>query len=61
MHLGSSCQNLVTVVAVGVVPFSSRLLWHTGVWGLRPIIPDTALLSGEVLFLQDHAGPVSCV
>ncbi|MDQ1305706.1 MAG: hypothetical protein QG671_1538 [Actinomycetota bacterium] len=57
LHLGSSCSFLVTVVAAGVVPFA----WHTGNPGLLRIIPDTALLSGEVLFLQDHAGPVSCV
>ena len=57
LHLGSSCSLLVTVVVAGVVPFA----WHTGNPGLLRIIPDTALLSGEVLFLQDHAGPVSCV
>ena len=59
LHLGSSCSLLVavTVVVAGVVPFA----WHTGIRGCGRIIPNTALLPGEVLLLQDHAGPVSCV
>jgi len=57
LHWGSTCSLLVAVVVAGGVPFD----WHTGNPGLLRIIPDTALLSGEVLFLQDHAGPVSCV
>ena len=57
LHLGSSCAFLVTAVAAGIVPFA----WCMGIRNCRRIIPDTALLSAEVMLLQDNAGPVSCV
>ncbi len=40
---------------------SSRSLWHKGNPGLLRIIPNTALLPGEVQLRQDHARPGSFV
>ena len=58
LHLGSSCSRLVTAVAAGVVPFAVAH-GESGVAPHHP--PETAWPSAEVLFLQDHAGPVSYV